>query len=188
MACDADALAGADPDEDEDAAALAGAGADPDADDDADVLAGAEADEDADAGVLAPATGTNGSCDVIWPMALAPFAVADVAAPVAEVLAGVLVAGVVTAGEAVLDDEPELCISFGSWKASTPANRANRPTRRSFLRRSAALRAATRRLGMCLSIVLMSPFSGRQTPISMSRIGVRLRASSVLRPQPTRCT
>jgi hypothetical protein len=117
----------------------------------------------------------NGSCDVIFPMALAPFAGADVAAPVTDVPlvgAGVLVAGVVTDGEAVLEDELELCISFGSWKASTPANKATSPTRRSFLRRSAALRAATRRLGMCLSMVLMSASLRRQTPISKSRIPV----------------
>ena len=198
-ACDADGLAGVDPDGDGDADAVAGADGDADAlagaDADKDELAGADADDevdgDADAGLLAPATGTNGSCDVMCPIALTAFVVADVAAPAADappVAAGVLVAGVVTDGEPALDDEPELCISFGSWKASTPANTANRPTRRIFLRRSAAVRAASRRLGMCLSIVLMSPFSRRQTPISKSRIEVWSRASPERRPRPTRCT
>ena len=177
MASDADPLTGIEADEDEDADALAGADAD-------------EA-EDADAGALAPATGANGSCDVMCAMARAPFAGADVAAPVADVppvpvAAGAPVAGVVTEGEVVLDDEPELCSSFGSWKASTPANKANNPTRRSFLRRSAALRAATRRLEMGLSIVLMSPFSGRQKPRSKARMGVWSGGSPARWPRSTR--
>jgi hypothetical protein len=80
-------------------------------------------------------------------MARALLAGADVAAPVTgwpPVVAGVLVAGAVAGGEAVLADEPDLLSSFGSWKASAPANTTSSPTRTSFLRRSARLRAATR--------------------------------------------
>jgi hypothetical protein len=159
VGCDVDVLAGADADEDEDEDAdvdvLAGA--------DAVVLAGVDTDEDEDAdaaaGALSPTTGTNGSCGVICRMASKRFAGADVAVTVgawSAVAAGVLVAGVVTDGEAVLDDEPELFSSFGNWKTSTAANKASSPTRMSFLRRSAALRAATRRLGMCVFRALMS--------------------------------
>ena len=82
-------------------------------------------------------------------MALSRFAGADVAALVIgwpPVVAAAPVAGVVAGGAAVLDAEPELFSSFGSWMASSPAIRTSSPTRRSFLRRS-ALRAATRRAG-----------------------------------------
>lgn len=172
MGCDADALAGADPEEDGDA----------------DAVEDADEDEDADAGALWPASGTNGSCDVMCRMAARPFAGADVAAPAADpppVAVGVLLAGVVTDGEAVLDDEPELFSTFGSWKASTPANKANSPMSRSFLRRSAALRAATRRVAMC--VVLMNASSHRQTPRSKSRIAVRAGTSPARWPHPSRC-
>jgi hypothetical protein len=171
VGCDVDALAGAAAD------ALAGAdvdalaGADAVEDEAADEDEGADDDEDADAGALSLTTGANGSWGVACAIACARFAGAVVAAPVAArapVAAPVPVAGeVVTDVEAGLDDEPEPPSSFGSWKARTPAKTANSATRRIFLRRSATLRAATRRVGMC--VVLMSASSRRQTPSSKSR-------------------
>src|SRR5437764_5140650 len=109
-----------------------------------DADAGALVEAGDDALVLSWMSGTNGSLADMRRIARIRFATLEVV-PSDRFTTGAGVATAATGVEALLEVDLECFSSFGSSKASIATSTTARPTRISFLRRSAASRASARR-------------------------------------------